>query len=164
MKRIALVVLLLAAVGFASAQTIEQKPENNVKIRKTSLMTRPLATIVSASIGMIDLIYETQYMLNEKVSSDFILEGGMYRDIGFYGINWGINYNLTGTYLDGLYIGAYPGISLIYQYQYHFGVNALFESGYQHVFADGFLMTCYVGYALAETSGFKFGIKAGFAF
>lgn len=87
---------------------------------------------------------------------------------GYYGVSGciGPQFNLSRKYLDGFYIGLYPGYELDLLYGY--GSQNLFylqtEIGYQKVTKGGFMFGFYTGYTISQESQFKFGVKLGGAF
>lgn len=172
MKKIAIIVIMLIITMSASSQAIDEtKLADAKKVYKNAIVMRPLATIISLSNHMADFVSEGQTANNNKLSSVTICESGIYSTASFLGLNVGVNYNPGGNYLSGLYIGAYPGVSLVYANKFYLGANIMLELGCQYVFEGGFLIGGYLGYGFGylditsnlNYSEFLYGIKAGFA-
>lgn len=149
----------IKSVDYENNKVTEQK-----SVRNGAFMFRPLATIFVAALGGSEFVFEGQTAFSEKWAINAIGDIGSIGGIFFTGLNLGPQYNITGRYLDGLYFGLYPG----YYYATDFldtvsALTAMIELGYQGVGESGFSWGAYIGYFIAPTSSFKFGLKIGYA-
>jgi hypothetical protein len=145
-------------IDYSGNQTAEKK-----LVRNGAFMFRPLATIFMAALGGSEFVFEGQTAFSEKWAMNAVGDIGSVSGIFVTALNLGPQYNLTGKYLDGLFFGVYPG----YYYATDFldsasAFTALIELGYQGIGKSGFAWGAYVGYFLAPTSSFKFGLKVGY--
>jgi hypothetical protein len=144
-----------------SDRIIEEKP----LIKNSAFVVRPLAPIITALAGGSDFIFEGQTAFSKYFALNAIVEFGSISGVFVTCLNVGPQYNINGNYLNGLYIGAYPGYIYATNYYYELmAFSAMFELGYQGVTKSGFTWGTYVGYLLAPNSGVKFGLKIGWAF
>jgi len=161
MKRIALVVLLLAVVGFASAQETQKVEKQKMP---ACVLTRPLATLVGGVLGQLDIIVEVEAAPLKNLILTYMPEFLWSDTRNDVAMNFGAAYNFMGTYLTGLYLGAYPGFTYVTENHYPFALNLYFETGYQHVFQNKLVLNGYLGYLWRENNpGIKAGFKIGLA-
>jgi hypothetical protein len=146
---------------------LNKKGSNEIKkrIANGGFMIRPLASILAGLLGSNDIIFEGMTALNKKIVLNAIGEIATTEGLIATGLNVGIQYNLTGEYLDGLYLGIFPGY--IYATDFYdeaTAFSAMIELGYQGISKSGFAWGAYVGYTFSVLSNFKFGVKIGWAF
>ena len=134
-------------------------------IRNSAFLFRPLATAISPIYGGFEFVLDGQTAFSKNLVINAILDIGTIEDIFFTGLNLGPQYNITGDYLNGFYIGMYPGyLYMTDYYDYEYLFTFMFEVGYQKVNEKGFTWGLYTGYLFAGISSFKFGLKIGFAY
>lgn len=146
-------------IDYSNSQTIEKK-----LVRNGAFMFCPLASIFAAALGGSEFVFEGQTAFSEKWALNAIGDIGSISGIFVTALNVGPQYNLTGRYLDGLFFGVYPG----YLYATDFinsatSFTALIELGYQGIGKSGFSWGAYIGYYIAPTSSFRYGLKLGYA-
>ncbi|MCF7944846.1 MAG: hypothetical protein K9L75_04850 [Spirochaetia bacterium] len=157
------VVLLVSFPAFSS----EPQENNENLINDRAWMNRPLATVMMGFLGGFDLIGENQQSYTEKFALTSIMETGFIDRYTFSGLNYGPQYNLTGKYLDGIYIGIFPGICWIGDgTNSKWGFSTMLEFGFQSIH-ETVAWGAYMGYTyttIDEELQFKFGLKIGYAY
>ena len=152
-------------IEYSSEAKNDQDNPSRTYAKKSAFMWRPLPTIVTGILGGADFVFEGQTAFSKMFAINAIVEIGSIDGIMITALNVGPQLNLTGKYLDGLYLGIYPGYLYATDYidqMYLFTTE--FEAGYQGVFKNGISWGAYAGYALSLSSSFKFGLKIGYSF
>ena len=138
-------------------------------IRDGAFILRPLPLILGALIGVTDIVFEGQSAFTEQFALTAIGEIALIGPIFGTSLVVGPQWRPFGGYLEGFFVGVYPGFMLFTD-----GLSSLTvfaakaEIGWQWVFDSGFLLAASTGgtYVGAGTlfSGTVFNISAHFGF
>jgi len=142
-----------------------EAPKGKEIVNNSVFMIRPLATIITGIIGGMDIVFEGQTAFTKSFALNAIGEVGSIGGVLITGMNIGPQYNFASDYLNGPYVGVYPGFFYATDYYYEaFGFTTMLEAGYQGISKNGFSWGAFVGYFIAEIPSFKFGLKIGWAY
>lgn len=132
------------------------------KYRKKNgaFIVRPLPTIVAAVSGFLDIVIEGQTALSKEWALTAIDEFGLISGVFLFSLQVGPQFRPFGTYLNGYFIGLYPGIGCLTDYTdwiWFFSITA--ETGYQWVFDSGFVLGLTTGFSYLTINPYISGIK-----
>lgn len=135
--------------------------------RNGAFIVRPLSTIIMAAAGAFDLYIEGTTAYNSWFALNTLGDISFGSSMISTAICIGPQFNLSRKYLDGFYVGIYPGFQ--YGYVAGYGKQSSFylqsEIGYQKVTKQGFLFGFYTGGTFSQEGPmFKIGAKIGGAF
>ena len=167
MKKLIISIILLSFVNLSNIFC----QNSSIKNYNNSFGIRPFATIVSSLIGASDLVIEAETAFSKTASIKVIDEFTKIGDINGFGLNIGPQYTISGSYLDGLKIGFFPGIMLFtssYDGSMIFPISLMSELSYQHIFNSGFYLGAYIGYSYILSPLYfgqiKYGAIVGFSY
>lgn len=152
-------------IDFSKTNIPTEIDRTQKKVNNSAFLFRPLATILSAALGFTDFVFEGQTSFSRFFTINAIAEIGSVEEIFVFALNIGPQINMLGQYLNGPYIGIYPGFSRATDfYDAYTFFTLMFELGYQGVTESGFTWGTYVGLNFIDEMTFKYGIKLGWAF
>lgn len=113
-----------------------------LKERNSSLIWRPLPSVIGALLGVVEIVAEGQTAFAKYLSGTVLLDVGAVGPVYFLWTQIGPQLRPSGRYLHGFVLGLYPGLGFMTTFRGYtlwFG-SGTFEAGYQWVWQSGFTL------------------------